>query len=210
MGVVDPSAPLPASDGNRDRPPRGGRKPFDKHGNIRILLGVLALVVLSILCSAATSNASSGNAGASATRRPAMATPPQPVSAQQALADSISQQFNASDAGEQRVTTNQLNSDGTYQLNWQISDNRTKGLARIMAKMDVLNVIRAVKQSRIPVRQLVMVGSFPMADVHGNLSVQPVVRLVYSAATLNKINVDGLDFDRAFDAADQSNIAPGF
>lgn len=103
--------------------------------------------------------------------------------------------------------------NGTYQVRFNINANLLDGMVRASARRDVLDIIQAVRASGLPVQRLAVVGAFDMTDAYGNTSNIVVVSLVYSTATLNRINPDGVNWltsNNLYMIADQRQVHSTF
>ena len=95
-------------------------------------------------------------------------------------------------------------------IEWSINDNLTGGLRKYGAKKDVLNVLRAVRDSNIDVSRVTMRGSRSLIDIYGNANEGDVVRVSYDKDTMDRVNFDNVRTDNAWIIADESWIHPAF
>lgn len=87
------------------------------------------------------------------------------------------------------------------------------GPTRAFARKDVLDIVRTVKSTGLPVKRLAVVGAFPLADGYGNFSNVVVMSLIFSAQTVARMNPDGIDWLSSNDVyaiADQRQVAASF
>lgn len=111
--------------------------------------------------------------------------------------------------GAERVSAVSL-VDGNASVRIAFNDNLTEGFIKTGAAGDVLEVIESAKT--LPgLMTLQVVGTFPLTSNLGETSEQEVTDLIYSADIVNRIQVDSIDRDNVFTAADvRSVIHPAF
>jgi len=99
---------------------------------------------------------------------------------------------------------------GTVTVAWAINDNLTEGLTKTGARLDAKEILEAVKDRAIPIKRVVLVGSFPLQDQYGNASEETVVRATFSGEVMDRINYETVDIRRIYDLADSAVIVPAF
>jgi len=73
-------------------------------------------------------------------------------------------------------------------VRWAINDNLTGGLIRTGMYMDIVDILKAVRNANIQYSTVQVRGTFPLVDVYGNVSEATVVRATYTKTTIDKIN----------------------
>lgn len=143
---------------------------------------------------------------------PAAPVQPPPPAPEQTTTTAITTALGEGNRGLPRIEAAKL-AAGTYTVRWNINANLMDGMVRASTRKDVLDIIRAVKTSGMPVKRLSVTGSFAMTDAYGNTANQQVVSADYSAGTLAKINVDGIDWvstNNVWAVADRHQVHPEF
>lgn len=93
--------------------------------------------------------------------------------------------------------------DGVIVVKWAIDDNLTENMIKTGVRMDVQDILKAVKDtSDVPYKEVMVVGSFSMQDEYGNVSEDPVLRLGFSRSVISKIDFDNVDPDNLPGLAD--------
>lgn len=101
--------------------------------------------------------------------------------------------------------------DKTIAVSWAINDNAFSSYIGYGGRKDVIAILKAVKASGAPFDVVNLFGSFSMVDKYGNASESPVVKLIYSKATVDRLNLDNILLtDTIYEAADKSQIHPEF
>jgi hypothetical protein len=73
----------------------------------------------------------------------------------------------------------------------------------------ILKAIKSVPEhDRYP--GVAMKGSYSMQDKYGNVKEMVVIRATYNKATLERMNLDNIDFKTIFDIADIGSVHPAF
>lgn len=169
-------------------------------------LGCLILVIFAVLLVIIIGVANSGD-NTSSSPSPTSTVPATPQGAMEAA---ITSALGSSDRNVPRVTKVVYDDTQHVEVDWAINDNLTHSLIVNGARLDALNIIKAIKRTGLPVSSLEMNGTFPMRDQYGNGAEVKVVGAAYSSDTLAKINTDGIDPSHIFDVADNANLNPNF
>ncbi|MGI8681425.1 MAG: hypothetical protein ACR2JO_04700 [Mycobacteriales bacterium] len=149
------------------------------------------------------------NAQPKATAAPKAKAPPTP---QQALNAKIASALGPGNRkGIKRVKAVTFPaSSGHIEVEWAVNDNITTGFIKDGARLDAVNILKAIKSSGVPYDSVFVNGSFPLQDKFGKSTEESVVRAAYTSATVNRIQFDNISFKTIFDLADSANIHPAF
>jgi hypothetical protein len=93
---------------------------------------------------------------------------------------------------------------------FKIAENLTKGLTKDGARIDTMNILKYAQQAYPNLAEVHVDASADMTDQYGNTTDDQVVTLVYTRATLNKINWHGLKFQDVWNIADSAEVHPAF
>jgi hypothetical protein len=77
---------------------------------------------------------------------------------------------------------------------FKISEDFTEGMAKDGARIDTMNILKYVQAAYPNLAEVHVDASADMVDIYGRSSVEQVVTLVYSRATLDKIDWDNFSF----------------
>ena len=148
--------------------------------------------------------------GPTATPEPtATATPTLPP--EEALRAAVAAALGKGNREAPRVKGVVLLDNGAVEIGWSINDNLTKGFVKGGARADVLDILRAVRDTGLPVTAVDLTGTFSLADVYGNVNESIVVRARYSAETLAKLNLGNILLENTiYEAADSIKVHPEF
>lgn len=90
-------------------------------------------------------------------------------------------------------------------------DNLTANMIVTGIQGDIKGILENVKKSEVPFNDINVVATFPMVDQYGNESEDDVVDLLYTKATVDKINFDNFLTDNVYSVADiKAYIHPEF
>lgn len=136
---------------------------------------------------------------------------PVPLSPEEALMAGILARLSDGNRDVPRVKDVILADDGSISVSWAINDNFTAGYIKSGARADVVDILRAVRDSGLPVTRVDLAGTFSMVDVYGKTSESIVVSANYSADTLAKLNLDNILLEMSiYEAADSIKVHPEF
>lgn len=139
------------------------------------------------------------------------ATPAPTLAPEEALRAAVVTALNDGNRGVDRVRDVILLDDGSVSIGWAINDNLTKGFVLGGARGDVVDILRAVRDTGLPVTGVNLAGTFSMVDVYGNTSESIVVSASYGADTLAKLNLDNVLLQKTiYEAADSIKVHPEF
>jgi len=87
-------------------------------------------------------------------------------------------------------------------ITWAINDNLTEGLIKGSAKRDIVLMLKALDETRIPFNKVNLIGTFSLVDTYGNAHETTVVKATYNYNTVRRINWNGFLNDNAYAIAD--------
>jgi hypothetical protein len=95
---------------------------------------------------------------------------------------------------------------------FKISEGFTNGLTKDGARIDTMHILKFAQAKYPNLAEVHVDASADMVDMYGRTSVKQVVTLVYSRATLDKIDWDNFDFANIwnFPIADFAEVHPAF
>ena len=93
---------------------------------------------------------------------------------------------------------------------FKIAENLTNGLTKDGARIDTEDILKYAQAEYLNLAEVHVYGTADMVDTYGNTKTEQVVALIYSRATLNKINWDGVDFHDMWNIADSAVVHPAF
>lgn len=91
---------------------------------------------------------------------------------------------------------------GNIVVKFKGDDNLTENFIVSGIKMDIADVLKAVKQSGVAFKNLNVIVTFSMVDQYGNAKESDVVDLTYSKATIDKINFENFSYKNVYAIAD--------
>lgn len=179
--------------------PKCGKALKKKKGCGRSILIALGIFVgVGILSSIAnTSSRTSGVSSASNTSSSSSSTP---IS----QADRIDNALRNCDIHSVVIGSDLLSID------FNISDNLSTEMIVDGAKMDVMQILRALHDEGISYAIVDITGRFSMRDRYGNSSIQDVVELRYSKESLDRINWSNFLWEDMYAIADDVWLHPAF
>jgi hypothetical protein len=171
-----------------------------------------ALTVLLSTAAASLLLSGCGDAGQAATTTTTAkeTTTTAPKSPADALHDAIAKKLGSGRKGVQRLSEFQAAQGGTVSMKVAFNDRLTEGMTKDGGRIDVRDIITAVKASSIDADMLVVQGTYSMKDAYGNVSEQVVTTVRYSRATLARINPKEIETHNVFDVADSASVVPAF
>jgi hypothetical protein len=86
---------------------------------------------------------------------------------------------------------------------WAINDALTTGMVKRGAQLDMIDILEAVADSGVDYVAVNAAGSFAMVDVYGNVREQVVVSMMYTKATIERVNWDSFITDNIYVIADE-------
>lgn len=164
--------------------------------SILITLGIL--VGVGILSSIA--NTSGRTSGVSSTSNTSSSSSSAPVS----QADRIDNALRNCDIHSVVIGSDLLSID------FNISDNLSTEMIVDGAKIDVMQILRALHDEGISYATVDITGRFSMRDRYGNSSIQDVVELRYSKESLDRINWSNFLWEDMYAIADDVWLHPAF
>ncbi len=100
--------------------------------------------------------------------------------------------------------------DGVINVEWAINDNLTVDMIKGGAKLDIVDILKAVEASGLDYSMVNITGTFSMIDSFGNAEEMPVVRASYTSDTIAQINWARFLFANVYIIADSVNLHPEF
>jgi hypothetical protein len=164
--------------------------------SILITLGIL--VGIGILSSIA--NTSGRTSGVRSTSNTSSSSSSAPVS----QADRIDNALRNCDIHSVVIGSDLLSID------FNISDNLSSEMIVDGAKIDVMQILRALHDEGISYASVDITGRFSMRDRYGNSSIQDVVELRYSKESLDRINWSNFLWEDMYAIADDVWLHPAF
>ncbi|WP_205439667.1 hypothetical protein [Peribacillus alkalitolerans] len=101
-----------------------------------------------------------------------------------------------------KITALSIDQKGNIILNFKADDNLTEGLIVGGVKMDITDVLEAIKNTKLTVNSINVIATFEMVDQYGNGEESEVVNVTYSNETLGKINFDNFSYNNVYTIAD--------
>lgn len=179
--------------------PKCGKVLKKKKGCGRSILITLGILVgVGILSSIA--NTSGRTSGASSTSNTSSSSSSAPVS----QADRIDNALRNCDIHSVVIGSDLLSID------FNISDNLSTEMIVDGAKIDVMQILRALHDEGISYATVDITGRFSMRDRYGNSSIQDVVELRYSKESLDRINWSNFLWEDMYAIADDAWLHPAF
>lgn len=165
---------------------------------LRLFAGVLTLAA----CASATPAAA-----------PASSSTPRVVrslSPAQRLDQAVRAALGRGDRDVPRVSRVALERDHSVTVDWAINDAITTGLTKKFARRDILAILRAVRDAKVPVSVVLVRGTYSMQNVYGRVSEDRVITARYAADTMRRIDYDNFDDSKVFVVADTAQVVPAF
>lgn len=179
--------------------PKCGKVLKKKKGCGRSILITLGILVgVGILSSIA--NTSGRTSGISSTSNTSSSSSSTPVS----QADRIDNALRNCDIHSVVIGSDLLSID------FNISDNLSTEMIVDGAKIDVMEILRALHDEGISYATVDITGRFSMRDRYGNSSIQDVVELRYSKESLDRINWSNFLWEDMYAIADDVWLHPAF
>lgn len=139
------------------------------------------------------------------------ATPAPTLPPEEALRAAVVEALGDGNRDVERVRDVILFDDGAVSIGWAIDDNFSQSWVKSGARADVVDILRAVRDTGLPVTQVDLAGTFTMADVYGNINESIVVSASYSAETMAKLNLGNILLENTiYEAADSIKVHPEF
>jgi hypothetical protein len=113
--------------------------------------------------------------------------------------------------GGNRVREIRVISETQYiTIKWEIASNLTENLTKAGAQLDIKNILKAVRDSGVPYRELTVQGMFSFIDKLGNESESRAVLANYSRETVDRINFDRFLHRDVYEIASSASVHPAF
>jgi hypothetical protein len=95
---------------------------------------------------------------------------------------------------------------------YKISENLTKGLTKDGARIDTVDILKYITAAYPDLTEVQVDATADMVDQYGRTSEDQVVALVYSRASLDKINWDNFDFKNIWNypIVESADVHPAF
>ena len=166
--------------------------------SILITLGIL--VGVGILSSIANTSGRTSGVGSTSSTSSSSSSSSTPVS----QADRIDNALRNCDIHSVVIGSDLLSID------FNISDNLSTEMIVDGAKIDVMQILRALHDEGISYATVDITGRFSMRDRYGNSSIQDVVELRYSKESLDRINWSNFLWEDVYAIADDVWLHPAF
>ena len=147
------------------------------------------------------------------TKTPApTATPAPTLTAPEQVRAAVEDVLRESNRDVKRVITAALPEGKNPQIyiRWTINDNLTEGMITGSARNDATKILRAIHDTGIPFKAILIEGIYPLADKFGASTDTIVVHALYTKATIDRIEFDNFLSDNVYAVADEANIHPVF
>ena len=148
------------------------------------------------------------------TAKPTTTAAPKPIPSKTILRNAVVKALGESNRDVKRLPQFSATEGEYIVLTWRINENLTEGLTKDSARLDGVNILKAIKS--VPehdrYKGVSMKGTYSLVDQFGNASEDTVVRATYERRTLERINFEpgGVDFKQIFDIADSGSVHPAF
>lgn len=110
-----------------------------------------------------------------------------------------------------KLTDVQIIDDGAViDVYWGVNDNLSDGWVKDGAKLDIVNILKTIRESSINYESVGVYGKFPLVDKLGNSSEGFVIKAKYNRVTVDKIKFDNLLAKNIYDIADEVWLHPAF
>jgi hypothetical protein len=110
-----------------------------------------------------------------------------------------------------RISALSIDDSGNIVVNFKGDENLTENLTVTGIKMDVSDVLKAIKKSKVALNSVNVITTYSMVDQYGNAEESEVVNVTYSKATIDKINFENFSYKNIYTIADSvSFIHPQF
>jgi hypothetical protein len=97
-------------------------------------------------------------------------------------------------------------------VTWAINENLTEGLTKDAARIEAVDILKAVRETATEYSGVRVEGTYPLIDQYGNASEERVVLAVYSRDTLGRFHWENFRFKNIFEpsVADEVWLHPAF
>jgi len=148
------------------------------------------------------------------TAKPTTTAAPKPIPSKTILRAAVVKALGESNRDVKRLPGFTANEGEYIVLTWRINENLTEGLTKDSARLDAVNILKAIKgvPEHDRYQGVSLKGTYSLVDQYGNSSEDTVVRATYDRRTLEKINFElgGVDFKQIFEIADSGSVHPAF
>jgi hypothetical protein len=134
---------------------------------------------------------------------------PVPIPVPQTLRYAVGRVLGRSNRGVVKVYKIE-NIDKNIEIIFTIDDNLTDGMIRDSAKIDVVEILKAVQSSGYDYAKVTAYGTFPLMDKFGNSEESVVIKASYTCNTINRINWQNFLYDNVYGIADSVWLHPTF
>jgi hypothetical protein len=146
------------------------------------------------------------------TAKPTTTAKPKPIPSKTILRNAVVEALGESNRNVKRLPQFGATEGEYIALTWRINENLTEGLTKSGARLDGVNILKAIRgvPEHDRYKGVVLKGTYPLVDQLGNSSEETVIRATYERRTLERINFDGIDYKKIFDIADSGSTHPAF
>ncbi len=134
---------------------------------------------------------------------------PAPIPAPQSLQYGVKRALGSSNRGIAKVSNIQVIGKN-IQVYFTVNDNLTKGMVKSSAKINIVDILKAVQSSGYDYSEVTIFGTFSLTDKFGNSEESMVVQATYTRSTINRINWKNFLYDDVYDIADSVRLHPAF
>jgi len=148
------------------------------------------------------------------TAKPTTTAKPKPIPSKTILRNAVVEALGDSNRDVKRLPQFGATEGEYIVLTWRINENLTEGLTKDSARLDGVNILKAIRN--VPehdrYKGVAIKGTYSLVDQYGNASEDTVVRATYERRTLERINFEpgGVNFKQIFEIADSGSVHPAF
>lgn len=104
-----------------------------------------------------------------------------------------------------------INVNGDFVLvKFSIRDGFTNSSIKFGAKVDIMDILKAVSKSQYPYNIIDVNGTFVLTDKYGNSEESKVVQATYRRSTVERINWSGFDLENVYEVGEDIWLHPAF
>lgn len=131
----------------------------------------------------------------------------EPIGTEARLRHVIADALGTSNRNVQKVSRLDVSS-GNITVTIAFDDNLTENFIRGGIRRDIVDVLKAARDSGYEFSEIHIDGSFPLVDKFGATTEETVVRVQYARATVDRINWSGFLPENVYDIADSCWLHP--
>lgn len=176
-------------------------------------VGSLLVFSLFILFAAGTTDSDSNSNEIKQPATPKPKPPPKPEPAKgtvERLSFEIKNALGESNRKVPKVSKSVINAKKVVAVVFAVDDNLTNNMVKQSAKIDIKDILKAVKSSDVMYSKISIIGTFSLVDKFGNAKESEVVRADYTRTTVDRINWKNFLFDNIYKISDKVWLHPAF